>query len=128
MVSLWTRFSIFKLRSGIHLASRNIHRAHFGTDNISSLEPKLWKPEKINRRNYNMPQHYQLLEPRLNLGSSTTAHVDYTKYLLKILVLLKFVRVSNGIHISAYSFFLKKWGKKFKRTLIALRFFTQLDL
>ena len=75
-----------------------------------------------------MPQHYQLLKPRLNLGPSTTAHVDYAKYLLRILVLLKFVRVSNGIHTSAYSFFLKKWGKNFKRTLRTLRFFTQLDL
>ena len=37
------------LRSGVHLASRNIHTAHFGTDSISSLGPKLWKliPDKI---------------------------------------------------------------------------------
>ena len=32
----------YKLRSGIHLASRNMHTALFGTDTISSLEPKLW--------------------------------------------------------------------------------------
>ena len=37
------------LRSGIHLASRNMHTAHFGTKTISSLGPKLWKliPDKI---------------------------------------------------------------------------------
>ena len=37
------------LRSGIHLASRNINTAHFGTDTISSLGPKSWKltPDKI---------------------------------------------------------------------------------
>ena len=55
-----------------------------------------------------MPQHYQLSKPRLNLGPSTTAIVDYAKYLLKILVLLKFVRVSKGIQTNTYSFFLKK--------------------
>ena len=35
--------------SGIHLASRNMHTAHFGSDTISSLGPKLWKliPDKI---------------------------------------------------------------------------------
>ena len=39
----------YNLRSGIHLASRNTHTAHFGTDTISSLGPKLWKliPDKI---------------------------------------------------------------------------------
>ena len=37
------------LRSGIHLASRNTHTAHFDTDTISRLGPKLWKlmPDKI---------------------------------------------------------------------------------
>ena len=64
-----------------------------------------------------MPQHYQLLKPRSNLGPSTTAHVDYAKYLLMILVLLKLFRVSDGIHTSAYSFLLKKWGKVFKGKL-----------
>ena len=29
------------IRSGIHLASRNMHTAHFGSDTISSLGPKL---------------------------------------------------------------------------------------
>ena len=39
----------YNLRSDIHLASRNTHTAHFGTDTISSLGPKLWKliPDKI---------------------------------------------------------------------------------
>ena len=69
-----------------------------------------------------MPQHYQLLKPRLNLGLSTTAHKDYAKYLVRILVLLKFVRASNGMHTSAYSFFLKKWGKISKENLEHLDF------
>ena len=58
------------LRSDEHLVSRNMHTVYFGTDTITSLGPKLWKliTDKIN-----MPQHYQLLEPRLNLGPSTTA-------------------------------------------------------
>ena len=36
-------------RSGMHLASRNMHTAHFGTDTIFSLGPRLWKliPDKI---------------------------------------------------------------------------------
>ena len=57
-----------------------------------------------------MPPHYQLLKPVLNLGPSATAHVDYAKCLLRILMLLKFFRVSSGIHTSAFSFFLKNWG------------------
>ena len=71
-----------------------------------------------------MPQHYQLLKPILNLGLSTSAHVDYAKYLLRILVLLKFVRVSNEIHTSAYSFFLKKCQKFLKKHLEHLDFYT----
>ena len=39
----------YNLRSGIYLASRNMHTARFVTDAISSLGPKLWKlmPDKI---------------------------------------------------------------------------------
>ena len=33
----------YNLRSGIDLASRNMHTAHFGTDTVSRLGPKLWK-------------------------------------------------------------------------------------
>ena len=33
----------YNLRSGIHLPSRNMHTAHFGTDTISSSRPNLWK-------------------------------------------------------------------------------------
>ena len=64
----------YKLRSGIHLATRNMHSAHFGTDTISSFGPKLWKlvPDKI--------KHASTLLA-LNLGPSTTAHVDYAQYL-----------------------------------------------
>ena len=67
-----------------------------------------------------MYQHYQLVKPRLNLRPSTTAHVDYAKYLLRILVLSKFVRASNGIYTNAYSFFFKK--KKIKENLEHLDF------
>ena len=39
----------YNLRSGTHLPSRNMNTAHFGTDTISTLGPKLWKliPDKI---------------------------------------------------------------------------------
>ena len=40
---------------------------------------------------------------------------------------MKFVRVSNEIHASAYSFFLKKWRKNFKEKLRTLRSFTQYN-
>ena len=33
----------YNLRSGIHLPSRNMYTAHFGTDTISSSRPNLWK-------------------------------------------------------------------------------------
>ena len=83
----------YNLWSGIHLASRNTHTAHFGTDTISSLGPKLWKliPDKV--------KHHQFSKPKLNLGPSTIAHA---KYLLRILVLLKFVQVSSGIYTNVY--------------------------
>ena len=40
----------YHIRSGTHLANRNtVHTAHFGTDTMTNLEPKLWKltPDKI---------------------------------------------------------------------------------
>ena len=49
-----------------------------------------------------MLQHYQLLKPRLNLGPSTTAHVHYAKYLLRILVLLKSLMESTLVHIAFF--------------------------
>ena len=33
----------YNLRKDIHLASRNMHAAHFGTDTITSSGPNLWK-------------------------------------------------------------------------------------
>ena len=74
-----------------------------------------------------MPQHYQLSKLRLNLRPSTTAHADYAKYLLRILVLLKFIRISNRIHTNTNKYFFKK-KIIFKRKLRHLDFFTQLDL
>ena len=58
-----------------------------------------------------MPQHYQFSKPRLSLGPSITTLIEYAKYLLRILVLLKFVPVPYGIHTNEYSFFLKKKKK-----------------
>ena len=39
----------YNLRSGTHLMNINIHSAHFGTDTITNLGPKIWKlvPDKI---------------------------------------------------------------------------------
>ena len=39
----------YDLRGDIHLANRNMHAAHFGTDTITNLGPKLWKlvPDEI---------------------------------------------------------------------------------
>ena len=33
----------YNLKSGTHLMNRNIHTAHFGTDTITNLGPKIWK-------------------------------------------------------------------------------------
>ena len=69
-----------------------------------------------------MPQHYQLLKPRLNLRPSKTAHIDYAKYLLRILVLLKFVRVSMESTLVHIVFFLKNGEKFLKEHLEHLDF------
>ena len=39
----------YNIMSGIHLAGKKMQIAHFGTNAISTLEPKLWKliPDKI---------------------------------------------------------------------------------
>ena len=63
-----------------------------------------------------------------NLVPWATAHVDYAKYLLKILALLKVIRVSSGIQTNAYNFLLKKGKSVLKQNLDHLDFFTQLDL
>ena len=36
----------YNLRKGIHLASRNMHTAHFGTDTISSSGPRSDKSDR----------------------------------------------------------------------------------
>ena len=33
----------YSLRSGTHIANRNMHTEHFGTDTITNPAPKLWK-------------------------------------------------------------------------------------
>ena len=59
----------YYLRSGTHLANRNMHTAHFGIDTITNLGPKLCK---------------------LILNS--------VKDFIKVLVFLKSVQIFNGIH------------------------------
>ena len=85
----------YNLRSGIHLASRNTHTAHFGTDTISSLGPKLWKliPDKIKHA-----PTLTVFKAEIKSWTTKTCYVDYAKYLLRILDLSKFVRVSSEIH------------------------------
>ena len=36
----------YNLRKGIHLANRNMHTAHFGTDTISSSGPRSDKSDR----------------------------------------------------------------------------------
>ena len=40
----------YNLRSGTHLTNTNIHTAHFGTDTLTNLGPKIWTlvPDEIN--------------------------------------------------------------------------------
>ena len=88
----------YNLRSGIHLDTRNMHNAHFGTETIVSLGPKLWKPipDKI--------KHASTLSAFVAKIKSWTISnylVDLVKYLLRILVLLKFALVSVGIPTNA---------------------------
>ena len=54
-----------------------MHTVHFGTDTISSLG--------------HVSTLSAILKPRLNLIPLTTVYVDYTKYFLRVLVLLNFV-------------------------------------
>ena len=60
-----------------------------------------------------MPQHCQLLKLRLNRGPPTTANANYAKYLLELLVLLKFFRVSNEIRF----IFLKNLGETLRENI-----------
>ena len=39
----------YNLRKGIHLASRNMHTAHFGTDTISSSGPRSDKSDRSDK-------------------------------------------------------------------------------
>ena len=105
----------YNLRSGIHLASRNMHTAHFGTYIIFSLGTKQWKimPHKIIHAST-----LSAFKTKNDLGLSTTTHVDYAKCLLRFC--WSFSQSLNRIHPSAYSFFLKKSRKKIERKLRTL--------
>ena len=93
----------YNLRSGVRLASRYMHTVHFGTDTIPSLGPKLWKliPDKI--------KHASTLSAfkiKIKFWTINKCLCGQCKTFDRILVLLKFVKVSNGMHSSACSFFL----------------------
>ena len=89
------------LRIGTHVTNRNILTAHFETDTITNLGPKIWKlvPDEIK-----MLHHYYSSNLGLKHGPLITALVDSVKPLLKILVLLKSFQISNGIHNSYLQF------------------------
>ena len=88
----------YDLRSGTHLANRYMHTAHFWTDTITNLGPKLWNlvPDEIKNAT-------PLSVFKSRIKTLITAHVDYVKLLLKILVLLKSVQIYNEIHNSYLS-------------------------
>ena len=100
-----------------------MHAAYFGTNTISSSGPNLWKLISHKTKHASI---FSASKPRINLGPSATAHVDYAKYLWKILALLKFVRVSNWIRTNPYSFFLKKGKRVSKLNLEHLDLRTEL--
>ena len=79
-----------------------MHTAHFGTDTVSSLGPKLWKliPDKIK-----YASTLSAFKAKIKSWTINDCPCRLRKYLLRILVLLKFVQVSSGIHTNAYSFF-----------------------
>ena len=96
----------YNLRSGIHLASRNTHIADFGTDIIG---PELWKliTDKIKH-----DSTLSAFKAKIKSWTINNCPCRLCKYLLRILVLLKFVQVSSRIHTNAYCFFFLKKGKK----------------
>ena len=101
----------YNLRSGTHLASWNMHTAHFGTGTIFSSGPKLWKvmSDKI--------KHVWTLSAFKDKNKSwtiTNCPCRLHKILVKVFILLKFVQVSNEIHTSSYVFFLKTRKKCLK--------------
>ena len=111
----------YNLRSRIHLASRNMHTAYFGTDIIFSLGTKQWKimPDKIIHAST-----LSAFKTKKNLRPSTTTHVDYAKYLLRFC--WSFSQSLMESTLVPTAFFLKKVEKKLKENLE--HFFAQLDL
>ena len=95
----------YNLRKGIHLASRNMHTAHFSTDTISSSGPNLWKLISDQIKHASILSAFKAKDKSWTISNT---HVDNEKYLLNILALLKVVRVSNVIHTKAIAFLLKK--------------------
>ena len=77
----------YNLKSGTHPMNRNIHTAHFGTDTITNLGPKIWKlvPQEMKNASSLLIFKSRIFNPRPLI----TALVDSVKLLLKILVLLK---------------------------------------
>ena len=81
----------YDLRCGTHLANRNMHTAHIGTDTITNLRPKLYRAKQ--------KKCFTIISSNLSLkyGPLITALVHSVKLLLKTFVLLKSVQISNGL-------------------------------
>ena len=82
----------YDLRSGTVLANKNLHTEYFGTDTITNLGPKLWKlvPDEIKNSS-----QLSIFKSRIKTWTTANCLLDSVKLLLKILVLLKSVQVSN---------------------------------
>ena len=114
------------LRSGIHLDSRSMHTAHFGTDTISTLGNKMWKliPDKVKHASTLSAFKAKIKSWTVNncpckLWKSNCYESWFCWSLYESLM------ESTLVH---KVFFLKKWEKNFQKKLRALRFFTQLEL
>ena len=96
----------YNLRSCIHLAGRNTHIADFRTDIIG---PELWKLITDKTKH---DSTLSAFKAKIKSWTISSCPCRLCKYLLRILVLLKFVQVSSGIHTNAYCFFFLKKVKK----------------
>ena len=89
----------YNLRSGIHLADWNMHNAHFGTGTIFSSGPKLWKVVSDKIKHASTLSAFKAAKNKFWTISNCPCRP--CKILVKVLVLLKFVQVSNEIHTNS---------------------------
>ena len=87
----------YNLRSGTHLVNRNMHIAHFETDTIINLGPKLWKhvPDEIRNAS-----PLSFFKSRIKIWTRDKRLSRLSKIFVKDLGLLKSVQISSGIHYS----------------------------